>query len=384
MSASNRIAQYRETFISYGIDESTADRLAKSGYWSNNPSSSLPSDTEPRIADSFYGSKLGLGSASVSNFFSPPSWKVAPPEYEVSSIREIHEVLERPENACHLGGMSFRGQTREYFTKRPYPNPIAEINGQERLIIPGYWRKFSDNWNDRFDAPAYRSIFQSVLGDDLLYYGIPNWQTLGARNYERYGLHTMSNLEDFPDPESREYGRRWRAVKVAGMLNPDLPIVEQHYGIETIGLDVTFDISVGAFFAAKKFTWRDDATAFYAEIPPGEHRGVIYCFVFRDPRLTETQDMAREIAAFDHIEPTRPIRQKCALPCFDFASINEAVGDLHCIFRIAPDFDPVGLPSADDLFPTPAHDPFYHAALAIKRQYEDPHPLTDIIEYRFS
>lgn len=384
MSISHPVSEYRERFISYGIDEATADRLAKSGYWSNDPASSPSSDSEPWIADSFYGSKLDLGLSSVSNFFSPPSWKVAPPEYEVSSLREIQEVLERPENACHLGGMSFRGQTREYFTKRPYPNPIAETDGQEKLIIPGYWRKFSDSWNDRFDAPAYQSIFLTVLGDALIYHGIPNWQTLAERNFERYGPHSMSDLEDFPDPESREYGRRWRTIKVAGIINPDLPIVEQHYGIETIGLDVSFDISVGAFFATKKFTWHDDGTAFYAEIPPGDHQGVIYCFVFRDPPLTRTEDLTRKIATFDHIEPTRPIRQKCALPGFDFASINEAVGDLHCIFRIARDFDPARLPSADDLFPPPAKDPFYEAALAIKRQYKDLHPLTNIIEYRVS
>jgi hypothetical protein len=88
----------------------------------------------------------------------------------------------------------------------------------------------------------------------------------------------MSDLGDFDDPESREYGRRWRLHKV--MQPGELILVEPHYGIDTCGLDVTVDLGVALFFASNRFSRRSNGKAYYEPIQAGEHQGVCYAFVF--------------------------------------------------------------------------------------------------------
>ena len=253
----------REILETRGISNELSARLEECGYQISN--TSLYGMGEPTlcISDTFYGSKWGIGLIPIEEFFREHSFKIRPPVYEVGSLQEIRALLSEAPHSRYDGRMTFRGQVKEYFTRRSYPNPIAENCGQERLILPGYWRKFVGRWNDRFDAPSYSSIFATCAGDDLIYRGIEDWRGLSERNFKRYGLHTMSNLEDFLDPESQAYFKRWQAFKVNGMFMRDLPVVEQHYGFDTTGLDVTFNVEMATFFASHKFKMRSDVTAYY-------------------------------------------------------------------------------------------------------------------------
>jgi FRG domain-containing protein len=192
----------------------------------------------------------------------------------------------------------------------------------------------------------------------------------------------MSDLEDLPDSDSQRYGRRWRKIKLEGIMSRDLPIVEQHYGIDTCGLDVTFDPSVACFFATHKFHQRDDGTAYYKVVEDDDHCGVLYGFVFRDPKLTKTSELVESLPLFDHIQPTRPQRQKCALPFFHSHSINEAVCDLDFVMYISKGFDISGLPSAQELFPGVSDDEFYRAALEIKAELNNGGIYEQFIEYK--
>jgi hypothetical protein len=163
----------------------------------------------------------------------------------------------------------------------------------------------------------------------------------------------------------------------------ELPLVEQHYGIETVGLDVTFDVGVATFFAANRFITRDDGTAHYLLPPPGGHTGVLYGFVFIDPRLELEEEVVREIPIFDHIPPVRPIRQQCALPFFHALNFNEAACDLDFVMHLAPNFDSSGLPDQRQLFPSAADDPFYDAVLAIRRNVSESSHYRQFVDYRF-
>jgi hypothetical protein len=193
----------------------------------------------------------------------------------------------------------------------------------------------------------------------------------------------MSELEDFPDPESQEYGRRWRRSKVEGTANRDLPLVEQHYGIDTCGLDVTFDFRVATFFATNKFRYRDDGTAFYEHVDGGLHTGVVYGFVFRDPPLKKTAELVTEVASFNHIPPTRPVKQQCALPFFHSYNMNEAVCDLDFVMYLDPNFDRTAMLDVESLFPSRDDDPFYGAVLDLKSRYPSLEPFSRLVEYRW-
>ncbi|BAH75971.1 hypothetical protein [Solidesulfovibrio magneticus] len=357
-----------DEFIKQGISRDDSHKLFNSGYY-------IAADGH--IADSFYGNKYYSGLHPLNS----SGVKFSPKEFTVSSLSEIKSILSEPEHAVYRSRMVFRGQTKEYYTQREYPNPIAEHKGKERLIIPGYWRKFSTNWNLRFSAPDYESVFLSNYGDELIYHGIANWRNLASINSSRYGPHLLSDLENFPDPESQEYGRRWQAFKIQGIANTSLPLVEQHYGIETTGLDVTFDVSIATFFSLHQFTKRHDDTAYYQPIDPLLHAGIVYCIVFESPPLTRATQNYLNNEIFSHIKPTRPVSQDCALPFFGRHNINEAVADLLCIFKIAPNFSTDDIPNSNDLFPEIYKDPFYKAALEAKFKAMKSSPLKNIVEY---
>jgi len=115
----------------------------------------------------------------------------------------------------------------------------------------------------------------------------------------------MCDLEDFPDAESREYYRRYTKCKIEGSHNTDLPLVEQHYGIRTTGLDVTFDPGVAAFFATHSFRVDDNQAAWFEQ--NASNRGaVIYVFVFTAPPFKKTAELHDDVHTFSHLRPLRP------------------------------------------------------------------------------
>jgi hypothetical protein len=76
-----------------------------------------------------------------------------------------------------------------------------------------------------------------------------------------------------------------------------------------------------------------------------------------------------------------PSIEKCALKhCGPFA-INESAADLHAVFKLAPDFSTAGMAEFQHLFPGSDRDPFYKAALDIKRRVPDAFPYCEFASY---
>jgi hypothetical protein len=360
----------RELLSAQGIPDSVVKDIVASGYFV------LPVLGQGHmLCDGFYGNKQISGLFSVEALARMITTGERPftvniPRFEVDSLADIQRYLANEPRLRHWhanGKLTFRGQSREYFTTRRFPNPVqAGVDGRERLILPSYWRQFENDWESRTDPPNSR--FTTILGDELIYRGIPDWKTLSRRNSERYGFHDMSDLEDFPDAESQEYGRRWWLFKVAGGVNADLATVEQHYGSSTHGLDVTFAPEIAAFFATHDFTRGHDGKLRCGRAASASG-AVVYAFVFHDPPVRATHDMIQELEAFRHIRPERPRRQRCALRAFGRTEINQAVTELAAIFVLSGEFSALGLPSFSELFPPPGDDPFYAAALSIRDRY---------------
>ena len=374
----------RQLLEAEGVAHADIARVIASGYFT-----ARVVDGSEVLCDGFYGNKQNSGFHSARSLAAAILRNERPvragaPEYIVGSIDEIRDHLseERFETWRARGRLCFRGQRGDYFTRRPFPNPVqARDDGQERVILPSYWRRFRGDWNRRLDPP--RSPFETIELDDLVYFGIPDWQTLGARNFALHGEHSESDLVNFPDPESREYGRRWWLFKVAGGVNPDPWIALQHYGYETTGLDVTFDLPTACFFAVNNLVRQPDGRTRIIPCGPLESPGVVYAFVFRDPPVRETADLIRDLESLAHIPPTRPGRQKCALRNFDSFQINQAVTDLAAAFHVAPSLPTDTIPPADAIFPPAASDPFYAAALESKRRYaaDGSNPYSWLAEY---
>jgi len=366
------------------IGKAEIDKLCNSGYYMD--------DNYPDIVfDSFYGTSWGLiaqfSKKEVLEMLTGKfnnNFKRSPPIYHISHINEIHDILSSDDRSRHdleNGYLSYRGQRKEYKIKREFPNPtMSNEDGFERLIIPGVWRKYYPNFNLREIDGGYINIFSKGLVDDLVYYGIDNFRTLGDRNYEKYGIHSTSNLQDFPEKENQEYYKRWIDFKVQGSYNSDLAIVSQHYGLDTLGLDVTFDFKTAGFFATQTLDKKDNGKFTYNAIQNGKHQGVIYCFYFRTPPLTSTKDVIKNLHSFDHLTPIRPIRQQCALPFFLLDRFNEANLYLYAVFYLNENFDCAGLASKEYLFPNTNEDPFYKAVLEVKSNNKF---LENFIEYDF-
>lgn len=156
-------------------------------------------------------------------------------------------------------------------------------------------------------------------------------------------------------------------------------MLEQHYGMATAGLDVTFDLKTALFFASHRFVRQADGRCRYERVPAGQHRGLVYCLVFIDPALTRSSDAVEAIPIFEHLDPRRVYRQQCALPIFDADAVNEAICHARLILELTHDFDITGLPRSQYLFPPSSEDTFYGALLNAKREH--PEFFGDVVEY---
>jgi hypothetical protein len=242
---------------------------------------------------------------------------------------------------------------------------MRDSDGKERLVIPSFWRQFGKNWSERFPWKP-PSIFRYVDGDPRI-----------------FGLYAgiIWPITEIPQDELPQ---RVRNAPVANedFIDIDLPLVEQHYGFPTNGLDLTFDIDVALYFATHQFGISTEGKGLYEQIATHKHEGVVYCFRISDPPMKRTSDLVEDVGVFRELQPVRPTRQSCTLPLFDALCMNEVTADLDAILLIEPDFDSSSLPRASDLFPPPEDDPFYRAILDCKRTH--PKYLSGIVDYDLS
>jgi hypothetical protein len=365
-----------------GISKKIANNAKISGYYMNSE--------DGFVLDSYYASMWALEGQFPFDYFLAILKKeksLQPLEKKVSVVKSVNEILEILKSDPHSyhclqnGSLSFRGQREEYFTERIIPNPsLADNFGKERLIIPNIYRKYKNDFQARIMDERPQEVFGTLLADDLIYYGMESPLVISERNHKKYGPHTISELQEFPEPENQEYYKRWNQIKIQGTFYPDIAIISQHYGFQTYGLDITFDPKVAAFFATHKFEQKENGKADYYPVNNGEHKGVIYCFYFRAPQITKTRDIVESIPAFEYIFPLRPVRQSCALPFFLPDRFNEACQFVWHVFKLDSEFKLDDLHSKEFLFPSKNEDKFYAAAIEVKQKNN---VWAEFVEYNF-
>ncbi|MEH7578719.1 hypothetical protein V7199_21735 [Priestia megaterium] len=311
------------------------------------------------------------------------------PTYIINSFEEAKKVLEQPFYKNVINDICFRGQTNHVNSTRPFPHPFfANENGEEILLLPGFWRTYLDDnkhVSNKRPMEAPRGIANEIISERMLYHGI-DVQKLIERNLELYGHHDVQDLEDFPDRESQEYYRRYN-LKFSMMKGFEQSLIEQHYGFPTIGLDVSFDLKTALFFATNKFVIKKGKGEKANYIPINHsHEGVIYLLRFSSPKIMKTRDQILATSIFEHIPPIRPLKQSCALPFFHSTMVNEAAAHIVGILKIGEDFNDPEAYTPSELFPSRKEDLFYNALLELKEELskEFPEELNKIIDYDFT
>lgn len=348
-----------------GITQDIITKVLESGYVSGSYASGLRFDeSTPCILDCYYGNKFS-GMIDYDRFVNYLNGKESyhQPDiqkYHVKSIREVRKILALPEFKHFKERMCFRGQTREHWMKRSIPNPFASNpEGKERFIAPSFWRQCKDIHNPALWSKQDQSIWETSDVNRLIYGDITRLSEEEAKR--RYELHRL----DLP-------------------FSRDFVTLEQHYGMKTICMDVTFDVNTAFFFASHKFQTNEENKAEFIQITNGNHQGIVYCFVFESPSVKKTDFLVKKIRAFDHLKPIRPLRQQCGLVSYNRYEVNAASRDLHAIFVLDEGFDTNGLPEAKFLFPGKDEDPFYGALIEEKnifRNFENGNPWEEIVEY---
>ncbi len=332
----------------HGVGELLISDAIDSGYFLRNwiVPGSLQSYTS--VSDAFYGNKQFSSSFPIAQFAAYLKGEYRfqklpdPPRYLVRNLSDIHEILSDSRRAHYIseGSLTFRGQPKEYYVKRKISNPVRRNeNGLELSILPSAYRS---------PPPVY-----------------------SFEHKPKASLQIRSILS-LLEPENPDVHRD-------GAFSHDPMRVEQHYGLQTAGLDLTFDLSVALFFATQRFIMNETGRAYYASTGPEATGRVVYCFRFGSPPVTESAYRIRNFNLFKTYPPTRVLRQKCGLPLFDPYERNIAVTDIDCVIELAHDFECSEMPRASYLFPSKDEDRFYGTLLELKARH--PKLLNEIVEY---
>ena len=298
----------------------------------------------------------------------------------VAAVKNATKKL-NPEIAKRI---CFRGQCRKHTIRRPVPNPYYSYSdGSELLMLPAYWRQFEKNeYMDRPLHAEYRSTLGTLYSDPILYDGI-DINKLSAYNHKTYGPHTMSELADFPEPENQELYRRYQSKIHNAYWTKECVSLEQHYGFTTPHLDVTFDLPTALFFALNRYISIDAniPSATYRRDEQEESEPTVFCFLFPREDVYYERDMITGYNMFDTTPPRRPLQQKCAVFWTDGLEINWATKHVILELKLDRDFNTEGIPTYNNLFPSPEHDIFYAKLLEQKKLHPD--IWQEIIEYQF-
>lgn len=357
-----------------GIPVKTAEEIVDSGYIYSDAMQAQSCAGKPSenccLLDTFYGKYISLEQI----LGNPPASMQSVSTIWVSSLAEANEAIAeytKPLNPEWF--LTYRGMNTEYYLKRKYSNPFSpKVDGKEPSLLPSYWRKYDyDDDNINFEE----QFFRILPGQELVYDGI-DIKALKKKNTDKYGAHTISDLEDDDDPINQEFYRRWQA-RMNGAY--EAALLAQHYGLCTRFLDITFDLGVGLFFAAYKYTKNENGKGTYKLNINSD--AAVYCFNFGHDFFREDEYLKSSL--FAHAFPERPKRQKCVGYSVGYYECNYPANHIVYRIKLKDNFDISGLRRPEELFPPRQEDPFYDLLLRYKEKHKDSKQAEEIIEYEF-
>jgi hypothetical protein len=333
-----------------GVSDRLIPQVIESGYFLKGW---FTGNNQPHItvSDSLYGNKSLSSKFEIADFIRHLNgeriFEPLPPlnRIRVRNCQDIYEYMReiRLQRYQANGSLTMRGQPREHHLRRAVPNPVrANSRGEEVSILPGLYRQTSGN---------------------LYNFLLPIKENFSISNFR-------NEIEDTDDADTFQHNQA------------DFFRVEQHYANQTSGLDVTFDIESAIFFATHQFITDDKNISRYEPTPRGEHKGVIYLFVFGSPSVRRSEFLIQGFEYFKKRQPTRILRQICGLPNFSTDERNIALTDVDTVIELEPDFNGKSSLSREYMFPNTKDDSFYEKLLEIKDRHPD--YLDKIVEYSWA
>lgn len=252
------------------------------------------------------------------------------PIFSVGSLELIQLVYERTKEANRSHTMLLRGQTKTYHVEREAAESeffFGDETVQEPSFLPSHLR-------NTFDPFFLKCMWQSqaaIILNDIGY-------EIGARDGEEAGKAFLKEVAAF----------RNSSAFVLFALG-----IAQHYGLPSVGLDLTDRLDVACWFATRTIGTDSSGKAMLRRTT-SEHSPTV--FVFRCPKD----------AVFDYkmakpkgLPEGRPDRQSAWFGFMGWGAASNQLGSyLVCGFRLGPDLSGEIDPNLDDeLFPKRSEDP---------------------------
>jgi len=285
----------------------------------------------------------------------PPSSLVS--VHKVQSFDELKALIN---TACNTGkNIVFRGQYQNHFVKREIKNPYLTIkNYGEISLLPSVWRKMYD-----VNPQSYCEFTSLTLLEwSKIFYSVFDMAEIERRHKALIDagelIFSMSDMEDCSDELLREFGK-FRMDLSMGMNNNLATILTtllQHYGLYSHVLDLTESLEVALFFATHKY---EKSKSTYHFVGSNNKQSVIYLLRY-DKNEMERHDERNVI--LKHLEPLRPIKQKCVICGTSEYSINLPAFYLEKVLILNFDINEnISGINTKDIFPNKETDKFLNA-----------------------
>lgn len=202
------------------------------------------------------------------------------PIYKFEDYENLFKLISQIERENPDYEILLRGQTSLYTIERP---------ADEKLFLFG---------DDKAKEPSFKPSFVRSDFNEFFIYGLWHSQTALMLNDVGIDLKIKLNGEDY-----LEYQKDVFKIKNSPHFTPISLGFAQHYGLPSVGLDLTKDLKVATWFATNKLIIDNEGLAKTRQLEDFSESTI---FIFRCPKDTV---FSHKSIKPKYIENTRPDRQ---------------------------------------------------------------------------
>jgi hypothetical protein len=277
------------------------------------------------------------------------------PRIQVKSRAELDGVVNAAGHRPDGRGLLFRGQTREYDLGRP-PAALNSLYGDPQALEPSLIASASRNGVQlEVILPEWCAILRMFLA----------W--VGTM-YQQKSDPILSDFTSGLQKVCSDFDLHLLAISLA-----------QHYGLPSMGLDVTDNLDVALFFALSEFDTSVPGLLRQRRKPVGSGKSVLYLFAPWE---------RFQLNYLDYCPPGfpsgRPDRQRARFLHTGWGlSRNACARQLVMAIYLDPADDFGELPETTHLFPSPDDDPFGRFINAVRSNWDLSEELRKFLGYLY-
>ncbi|WP_019281444.1 FRG domain-containing protein [Vibrio anguillarum] len=267
------------------------------------------------------------------------------PVFSVSNIDQVHSVIEKVKLENEDYEILLRGQTKPYFIDRE-PEEQELFYGECGIKEPSF-------------MPSHlRHDFDEVFLESM-------WHSQVSMLFNDVGYHYQGKLSQ---QELQLYLKDTNYIRHTHLVTPFSLGIAQHYGMPSVGLDLTDNLVVANWFASNHMNIGDDGLTTTTKVDSSSHlTSMIY--IFRCPKNTVFDYKVVKPKVFPN---SRPDAQNAWFGHVGWGeATNQLGGYLVCAFKLTESYLnslPEGL--EEELFPKVEDDPILQFFM---RKRNNPH-----------